>query len=310
MLLKLFTVLVVVFIYLHVVYHLKTCDDLEVYEMEALPDKAKLEDLCNLRQPLVFDYNNEEFMKCTPAQFSNDAFDLNVIDSSNVAVPLSVAKAAALFEKSPYYTENNADFLKDTMLRRVYEQNDFPLRPPMVALIKYDLIFGGKGATTKVKYTNHYRNYFMVVDGDVEVKLAPPRNDRFLNTQKDYQRDEFYSTMNAWDPDVPKSQEFSKVKFLTVHLKRGQTMYVPAYWWYSFKLNSGVVCAFHYKTFMNLVATLPDICIGVMQRQNTKLVVANPLLTKESIIPMRTKELANPVLAKESANPVLAKESI
>ena len=66
MLLTLFTVLVVVFIYLHVVHHLKTCDDLEIYEMESLPDKAKLEDLCNLRQPLVFQYVNDEFAKCTP----------------------------------------------------------------------------------------------------------------------------------------------------------------------------------------------------------------------------------------------------
>jgi hypothetical protein len=282
MLITVFTILVVVFVYLHVVYHLKICNDLEVYEIETLPDKAKLEDLCNLRQPLVFEYTNDEFMKCTPSQLTHNAFDMNVVDSSNVSVPLSMEKANALFKKSPYYTENNSDFLKETMLHRIYEQNDFPLRPPMVALIKYDLIFGGNEAATKLKYTDHYRNYFMVVDGEVEVKLAPPRNDRFLNTQKDYNRNEFYSTMNPWG-DPPKSQEFAKVKFLTLNLKKSQTLYVPAYWWYSFKLlNDGVICSFHYKTFMNLVATLPDMIVGVMQRQNTKLVVAKPLFTKES----------------------------
>ena len=284
MLITLFTVLAVVFIYLHVVYHLKTCNDLEIYEMESLPDKAKLEDLCNLRQPLVFEYTNEEFAKCMPQQCSNTAFDINVIDASNVSVPLSVEKALVLFEKSPYYTENNTDFLKDTMLHRVYEQNDFPLRPPMVAYMKYDLLYGGKDATTKLKYSNFCRNYFMVVDGTVEVKLAAPRNDRFLNTQKDYNRNEFYSDMNAWASEQINCQEYAKVKFLTVELKKGQMMYLPAYWWYTFKMQ-GVVCSFHYKTFMNLVATLPDILIGVMQRQNTKIVVAKPLhqITKESI---------------------------
>jgi hypothetical protein len=245
--------------------------------METLPDKAKLEDLCNLRQPLVFDYGKDEYSKCTPKEFTNDAFEINVIDASNVAVPLSVKKALTLFEKSPYYTERNEEFLKDTMLHRVYEQNDFPFRPPMVALMKYDLLFGGKDATTKVKYSDHCRNYFMVVDGEVEVKLAAPRNDRFLNTQKDYQNNEFYSLMNPWLSDQQFSQEFAKVKFLTVNLKKGQTLYVPAYWWYTFKLQKGVVCSFHYKTFMNVVATLPDIIIGVMQRHNTKLVVAKPL---------------------------------
>jgi hypothetical protein len=253
--------------------------------MEALPDRAKLEELCNLRQPLVFEYTNDEFSKCVPTHFTNKAFELNVIDPSNIAVPLSVEKTNLLFEKSPYYTENNVDFLKDTMLHRTYEQNDFALRPPMVVLMKYDLIFGGKDATTKLKYSDHHRNYFMVVDGEIDVKLTPPRSDKYLNTEKDYLNNEFYSTMNPWLSQTMLSQDFAKVKFITVTLKKGQLLYLPAYWWYSFQLKGGVVCSFHYKTFMNLIATLPDIIIGIMQRQNTKLVVAKPLVqnVKESI---------------------------
>ena len=145
--------------------------------------------------------------------------------------------------------------------------------------IQYDLIFGGKDATTKLKYTNCYRNYFMVIDGEVEVKLSPPRSARFLNTQKDYIRDDFYSVSNAWDNTSGANNDFDKVKFLTVHLKKGQTMFVPAYWWYSFKLKKGCLCAFHYKTIMNTVATVPDIVLGVMQRQNTKLILAGNLNT-------------------------------
>ena len=276
MLVTLFTIVAVVFIYLHVVYHLRTSNDMEVYEMEALPDKTKLEDLCNLRQPLVFDYTNDEFGKCTPSQFTNTAFDLNVVDASNVEVPLSAEKALALFAKSPHYTENNGDFLKDTMLWRVFEQNDYPLRPPLVAQIRYDLLFGGKGSATKLKYTDCYRNYFVVVEGEVELKMAPPRNQRFLNPQKDYTRNEFYSMMNAWGKD-PTSTEFAKVKFLSVKLKKGQLVFIPAYWWYTFSLEKGCVCAFHYKTFMNVVATAPDWLIGIMQRQNTKLIVSPKL---------------------------------
>lgn len=270
MLITIFTILVVVFVYLHVVFHLRTSNDLEVYEMEVLPDKTKLEDLCNLRQPLVFDYCNDEFLKCT--QLKENAFDLNVVDPSNVAVPLSAEKSLDLFSKSLHYTENNAEFLKDSMLSRVYEHNDYPLRPPMVSNIRYDLIFGGKGATTKLKYSDCYRNYFYVVDGEVEVKIAPPRNSRFLNTQKDYLRGEFYSNMNAW---LSASNEYAKVKCLTLKLQKGKLLFLPAYWWYSFKFEGGVVCAFHYKTMMNMVATLPDIVLGVMQRQNTKMIVAN-----------------------------------
>jgi hypothetical protein len=242
--------------------------------MEALPDKTKLEDLCNLRQPLVFDYFNEEYSKCT--QFAGNAFELNVVDPSNVTVPLSAEKAVELFSKSPHYTENNSEFLKDTMMSRVYEQNDYPLRPPLVAHIKYDILFGGKGATTKLKYSDCYRNYFLVADGNVEVKVAPPRSSRFLNTQKDYLRGEFYSMMNPWSTD-PLPNEYAKVKCLTLKLQKGKMLFLPAYWWYSFKFDGGTICSFHYKTMMNMVATLPDVVVGVMQRQNTKMIVANQI---------------------------------
>ena len=58
MLVTLLTICVVVFIYLHVVFQWKTSNDLEVFDMEVLPDKKRLEELCNLRQPLLFEYHN------------------------------------------------------------------------------------------------------------------------------------------------------------------------------------------------------------------------------------------------------------
>ena len=76
-LISVLTVAVVVFLYLHIVYHLKTSNDLEVYEVE-LPDKNKLEELCNLRQPILFNYQNDELFKCSPRLFSHDAFEINV----------------------------------------------------------------------------------------------------------------------------------------------------------------------------------------------------------------------------------------
>ena len=43
---------IVLFIYLHVHFHLKKSDDLELYEIE-LPSKTKLEEICDIRQPLI-----------------------------------------------------------------------------------------------------------------------------------------------------------------------------------------------------------------------------------------------------------------
>ena len=46
----------VLFIYLHIQFHLKTGEDLEMYEIEQ-PSKDKLEEICDLRQPVLFDFD-------------------------------------------------------------------------------------------------------------------------------------------------------------------------------------------------------------------------------------------------------------
>ena len=46
----------VLFMYLHVQFHLKTGEDLEMYEVDQ-PSKDKLEEICDLRQPVLFDFD-------------------------------------------------------------------------------------------------------------------------------------------------------------------------------------------------------------------------------------------------------------
>jgi hypothetical protein len=54
----------VLFIYLHIQFHLKTGEDLEMYEIEQ-PSKDKLEEICDLRQPAIFDFDCEKIMNGT-----------------------------------------------------------------------------------------------------------------------------------------------------------------------------------------------------------------------------------------------------
>jgi len=53
--LAIFVFCIVLFIYLHIYYHLKKCDDLEIYEIQQ-PSKERLEEICDLRQPVIFDF--------------------------------------------------------------------------------------------------------------------------------------------------------------------------------------------------------------------------------------------------------------
>jgi hypothetical protein len=71
---------IVLFIYIHVTFHLKVSDDLEVYEIDQ-PSKDKLEEICDLRQPVIFDYNVGTLLEeCNIDSIEKDfgAFDIKV----------------------------------------------------------------------------------------------------------------------------------------------------------------------------------------------------------------------------------------
>ena len=52
------------FIYLHVQFHLKTSEDLEMYEVDQ-PSKEKLEEICDIRQPVLFDFDCQKIIELT-----------------------------------------------------------------------------------------------------------------------------------------------------------------------------------------------------------------------------------------------------
>ena len=52
---------IVLFLYIHMHFHLNTSDDLEVYTIENV-SKDRLEEICNLKQPVLFDYKNENLL--------------------------------------------------------------------------------------------------------------------------------------------------------------------------------------------------------------------------------------------------------
>ena len=43
------------------------------------------------------------------------------------------------------------------------------------------------------------------------------------------------------------------ISFFALILKKGQLLFIPAYWWYSIQFNNSVLVSFQYKTYMNRV---------------------------------------------------------
>jgi len=274
---------IVLFLYLHIYFQLKTSNDLEVYEIEQ-PSKDKLEEICDLRQPVIFDYLNDSLLescKINTVAEHYSAFDVKfrnvkeIDDNTDLHIPITLKIALSLFandKDSKYISEKNGDFLEETGLIKNYKYNDAFLRPYMVSNCFYDILTASHNTETPLQYNVNYRNFYLVTQGSIKIKLIPPKSSRYLYPIEDYENFEFRSPLNVWDIQHQYKADFDKIKTLEIELKPGKIVYIPAYWWYSIKFiePSTSVCVFKYRTYMNTISILPKLCIKTLQRQNTK----------------------------------------
>lgn len=277
-----FVFCLVLFIYLHINFHLKTANDLEVYEIEQ-GSKDKLEEICDIRQPVIFDFDNSKIIEYSNKTYlSNNypAFEVKIRNSketdysSEIYIPLPLHSAIKLVKEdtsSTYFSENNSDFLQETGVVKSFQYNDEFLRPYMVSNCNYDVMIGSQDTVTPFRYELNYRNYFLVTEGSVIIKMAPPKSSKYLYAVYDYENFEFRSPVNPWSPEKQYSADFDKIKCLEVTLTPGKTLHIPAYWWYSIKFSkdSSISC-FRYRTYMNNAAITPHIAMYALQIQNVK----------------------------------------
>lgn len=274
----------VLFLYLHIYFQLKTSDDLEIYEIDN-PSKDKLEEICDLRQPVLFHFQNdrifESFQRATILD-TYGAFDIKIRNTkqsaadndNNLYVPLAFSNALNVIKEDAeqkYLVENNADFLEETGLVKSFKYNDVFLRPYMVAECGYDFLMAAEGTQTPFRYELNYRNYLLVTEGAVKIKLTQPKSAKYLYQQRDYENLEFSSPLNPWQIQAQYKADFDKIKCLDLVMRKGQILYIPAYWWYSLEFGSDTsIATFKYKTYMNTVAILPQLVRKLLQTQNVK----------------------------------------
>lgn len=282
----LFVFCLILFFYLHIQFHFKTSDDLEIYEVDQA-SKDKIEEICDLRQPTLIDFpQGDEFIKIlntTNKQTLLDNYPIfdvkirnksDIVSETDVGVPLSLHLALKLFSEdktASYFSEGNYDFLVETGAIKNMSYNDEYLRPYLVSNCYYDVLFGSENLETPLRYDLNYRNYYLVTQGSIKIKLAPPKSSKYLYPINDYENFEFKSPVNSWDPQTKYRADFDKIKFLEIELTPGKILYIPAYWWYSFKFsNDTSVSCFKYRTYMNNIAICPKIFLYALQNQNVE----------------------------------------
>ena len=115
---------ITLFFYLHIQFHLKTSDDLEIYEIEQA-SKDKMEEICDLRQPVLFDLpsveEGDKIINTTNKQFLLDnypVFEIKIRDKNDsnleteMCLPLPLHVATKLFEEEGYATEKTKRLLQ------------------------------------------------------------------------------------------------------------------------------------------------------------------------------------------------------
>jgi hypothetical protein len=296
----------VLFLYLHIQFHLKTGEDLEMYEIDQ-PSKDKLEEICDLRQPVLFDFECQKIMDTTNRNYiakNYHAFEVKIRNiketdtNTELYMPLPFHSAIKLFDEdkgASYFSENNTDFLEETGIGKNMRYNDEFLRPYMVSNCNYDILMASTKTCTPFRYEINYRNYLLLTQGSAQIKLAPPHSIKYLYPIYDYENFEFRSPINPWNPQPKYIADFDKIKCLEFTLVPGKTIYIPSYWWYSIKFNENTtISCFNYRTYMNNLAILPYICLHALQIQNIKRDVVKKLniteLNKNEIIQPDGKE--------------------
>jgi hypothetical protein len=269
------------FLYLHILFHLKTSEDLEIYEIDQ-PSKDRLEEICDLRQPIIFDFDCQIIVDSSNLNYlmnNYNSFEIKIRNikendiNAELYIPLPLNSSMKLFNEdktSSYFSENNKDFLDETGVCKNIIYNDEFLRPHMVSNCNYDIMIGSNKTCTPFKYEINYRNFLLLTQGSAQIKLAPPKSTKHLHAIYDYENFEFRSLINPWNP-TQYINDFNKIKCLEFTLLPGKTLYIPAYWWYSVKFNNNTsITRFNYRTYINNLAILPYIGLHALQIQNIK----------------------------------------
>jgi hypothetical protein len=295
----------VLFMYLHIHFHMKTSDDLEVYEIEQA-SKDKLEEICDLKQPIIFDQDNDNVLRTSSKNAILEnyrAFEIKIRNAkepdytSEIFMPLPLHSAVKLFDEdkeATFYSENNMDFLQETGVIKHMQYNDEFIRPGMVSNCYYDILMGSDGVVTPFRHEINFRNYFLVTQGTVQIKLAPPKSSRYLCPINDYENFEFRSPVNPWAVQPQYSADFEKMKCLDITLSAGKILHIPAYWWYSIKFSKdSSITTFFYRTYMNNIAITPHICMFALQQQNVKREVLKKIPIHELSKPIPNIDINN-----------------
>jgi hypothetical protein len=276
--------IIILTIYLHVMEEYKISEDLEIYEMD-FKDNKQLQDICNLKQPVLFNLEEVEptFFKKVDligdSQTSVIVKDKSDIDNSNyIKLPYDSAKTLINTDTSArFYSERNSKITSEICFD--FKKLDTHLKPALTIQSKREMLFGSKGAHTVMRYHTEHRKFLAIRNGRINVKMTPWRSNRLLHITKDYVNYDFRSKVDVWEPQPKYESEMEQLKFLEFDVDAGYVLNIPPYWFYSIKYPNEDRCEIYeltYNTPMNFISNFHLWGVYYIQQQNLKRIFLKP----------------------------------
>jgi hypothetical protein len=269
---------------MHVIEEHKISEDLEIYEMD-FKDNKQLQDICNLKQPVLFSLEEVEptFFKGVDiigdSQTSVMVKDKSDIDNANsIKLPYDSAKTLMKTDTSArFYSEGNSKIVSE--INFDFTKLDAHLKPALTIQSKRELLFGSRGAHTVMRYHTEHRKFLAIRNGRIHVKMTPWRSNRLLHITKDYVNYDFRSKVDVWEPQSKYASDLEQLKFLEFDVDAGYILNIPPYWLYSIKYPNEDRCELYeltYNTPTNTISNLHLWGLYYIQHQNLKRIFLKP----------------------------------
>ena len=242
--------LVLIISYIHIIYHTNTSSKMEVYDID-YTNVHNLNEICDLRQPFTFRCH-ENSIPITKEIIINNNSKINIINKEEKE------------DRTFILSHNNYSLVKTPYVQdQIINYEDF-VKPSFNVTSIHDIIIGDENFKTELLYEFNYRNFFHVTEGEIIIRLLPPKFSKSISHNTDYEVLQEKSSYNIWE-------DSNKVKHIEIKVQPNDTIFIPPYWFYSFHfVKPTTLICFKYRTFMNSVTILPQLIYSFFTIHNKK----------------------------------------
>jgi len=243
---------------------------MEIFEIINLDDS-----MFGFRTPLLFSIpENSKIIETTCiSNLLKESKNFQYLFSMNKTTLLPFSIIYKYIQENKEICEYNHNFIINTpIIYDAFKDIDKLLKPVLsCSTITYDIILGSKPTT--LKYLLDYFNYFIITEGIIEVILTPYTN--LSKQQRKFDYENIVGICSDFDE--------TKIPLIRLKLKKGNVLYVPNFWYYSFNFieKNSSISSLSYRSIMNDIAILPYHLLHYLQLQNIKY-IPSQIISKQT----------------------------